>query len=393
MSPGLLALLLAACGDAPPSAQPGPSASAPAAETPTTETPTAAAPELPEPPPLTLLAETELRGVCEPSAAIPAQGGFVLAEDDRAKSVVRFSAGATQGEVLKRRQGKDTVSLSDLEAAAGDEARSWWLTSHSKDKAKRTRLALTELGGTQVQGCLSLAQLRAPGALQAQLARFPEGCPGCALAEGFEARGAKEGGLDIEGLARLDGTLYVGLRGPVTTDGRALVLGLSEAAAEAALAPCGEETPAALEPLLTGAWALDLGEGRGIRGLTELPEGGVLAIAGPVGAGGPFALHRWSPGAPAALAAPLPDREGASPEALFIELTEDRSALILLFDAGARVQSEFADAQAVDEEGQPAACDCEALVEGRCSRAGQPLPPDAARAPMLRYSWTSALSP
>lgn len=376
-------LLLLAC--AAPSA-PAPEPPAPAPTSASTPTP-ASRPPLE----LTELEVRTLRGVCEPSAAIAVPGGFVLAEDDRGKSLVRFEGDAEQGAVFKRKDKAGAVKLDDVEAAAGDAARSWWLTSHSTDKGARTRLALAEDSGASVRGCLSLSALRQPGALAGQLARSPETCAGCAVPQAFEAKGAKEGGLDMEGLALLGDALYLGLRGPVTTDGRALVLRLDAAAAEAALLPCGEEGPADLSGLITGVWGLDLGESRGVRAMVELPGGeGMLLVAGPLGAQWVSpSLYSWAPGGAPRERMALPTGSGGgAPEALFIELSEDPPALGVLYDEGARVIQQYADVTAVDEDGAPTGCDCEALVEGRCRRGGAPIPPTEATATLRRYSWT-----
>jgi hypothetical protein len=83
---------------------------------------------------------------------------------------------------------------------------------------------------------------------------------------------AKDNGLNIEGVAAIDDTLWVGLRAPVTEDGDAyLVSGsISE------LFRAGhDETVSSVK---TVGIKLD---GRGIRDLAPLPDGRILVLAGP----------------------------------------------------------------------------------------------------------------
>ncbi|UFZ02532.1 DUF3616 domain-containing protein [Bradyrhizobium ontarionense] len=83
---------------------------------------------------------------------------------------------------------------------------------------------------------------------------------------------AKENGLNIEGIAAIDDTLWLGLRAPVTEDGDAyLVSGsISE------LFHAGHDQ--SVRSVNTVGIKLD---GRGIRDLAPLPDGRILVLAGP----------------------------------------------------------------------------------------------------------------
>ncbi len=92
----------------------------------------------------------------------------------------------------------------------------------------------------------------------------------------FRAIASKENGVDIEGLAVKDGTLYFGFRGPVLRDGWV--------------------------PILVTTWDdVDAGklryvqlDGRGIRDLAAVDDG-FLLLAGPVGDGdGTYRIYFWN---------------------------------------------------------------------------------------------------
>lgn len=86
----------------------------------------------------------------------------------------------------------------------------------------------------------------------------------------------KENGVDVEGLAVRNGTLYVGFRGPVLPSGKVPVL------------MCTFDDPKQSARLVQ----VDL-KGRGIRDLTRV-ESGFLILAGPGSSGrGSFQLYRW----------------------------------------------------------------------------------------------------
>jgi hypothetical protein len=88
---------------------------------------------------------------------------------------------------------------------------------------------------------------------------------------------SKENGVDIEGIAVKNGTLYLGFRGPVLRDGYVPVMTLTF------------DDPAGTDDLLY----VRLG-GRGIRSLASVSDG-FLIVAGPVGDGpGSYQLYHWN---------------------------------------------------------------------------------------------------
>jgi hypothetical protein len=95
----------------------------------------------------------------------------------------------------------------------------------------------------------------------------------------FQACGnsaGKENGIDVEGLAKKDGWLYVGFRGPVLRGNFTPIV------------RCRFGSPIVLDKILF----VDLG-GRGVRDLARV-GGGLLILAGPVGDGpGTFQLYLW----------------------------------------------------------------------------------------------------
>ncbi|KPH05045.1 DUF3616 domain-containing protein [Rhizobium acidisoli] len=95
----------------------------------------------------------------------------------------------------------------------------------------------------------------------------------------FRELPTKENGIDIEGLAVVDGRVFIGLRGPVI-GGFAVVAELT--------------IDSAFRIQAVRPFFLNL-QGLGVRELTW-DGANILITAGPVGeAQGPFALYRWSP--------------------------------------------------------------------------------------------------
>lgn len=286
-------------------------------------------------------------GLCEPSALAPDGAVLRALDDDRKKQVFSLSPGGGAASKARRRQGGEPYRLNDAEAVAvAGEAR-WWVTSHSRNKRgerdeTRERLVRTDRSGLVVEATHTLAGLRE--ALSTPL------CPDCAVPTGFEALPSKAGGLDIEGLAVSgDGALMVGLRGPLTVDGRALVI---------ALPPEGLD-----DTRVSGAWALDLG-GRGIRSLERIPgEDTYILIAGPTARSGAFSLHRWTPGAPPVALGPIPlPAPGTAPEGLaIVSASPAQVDAFIAYDEGSRVEA----AQAGSAE--PLKCDD--LLDGSPAQA------------------------
>jgi len=128
---------------------------------------------------------------------------------------------------------------------------------------------------------------------------------------------AEENGLDIEGLAERDGTLFLGLRAPVR-DNQATVLAVDSKALFAGTATLQHHR-------------LPLGPKRGVRDLVALDgNAGFLVLAGPSGGDGgaaakslnPYELWHWGgPGSPATrlgALGPAASAEEAKAEAILL---------------------------------------------------------------------------
>lgn len=177
----------------------------------------------------------------------------------------------------------------DLEAVCVSGGQLWLCGSHSRNRRKagigqpvdpkirkrpsRHLLATFDIAAST--GMLS-APRRVPFDGPASLRGTLEGDPH--LKPFLELPG-KENGLDIEGMARLDDALWLGLRGPLVA-GKAVALEL--------------RLSASLRIERYELAFLDLG-GLGIRDLVER-NGRLLVLAGPVSdARGPFEIHGWAP--------------------------------------------------------------------------------------------------
>ena len=91
----------------------------------------------------------------------------------------------------------------------------------------------------------------------------------------------KDNGVTIEGIAVRGNRLFVGFRGPVLDDGRAVVLSVAVDFLFGAAPPDPRRYP------------LPLGEARGVRDLAPFGDG-ILILAGPAAdKSGPYAVFRW----------------------------------------------------------------------------------------------------
>jgi hypothetical protein len=315
----------------------------------------------------TLIAGREwtLSGLCEPSGAVLHNGQVIIGDDDRRTEffATPLSPASDVSAVTPTTHASrgSTLELDDVEAAAiiGDEA--WWTTSHSRDRVARTRIAMATAAGDALTGVTSLDFLRQPGALEGHVRRF---VPDCDVPDDTHALRPKQGGIDAEGLAATQDHLYMGFRGPVSTDGRAIVLALDRASLRArALSDIGKHGPdsggasltqAEQEALVVGAWCLDLSDKRGVRSLDADPRGeGLIGIAGQMGPGGSFDLFEWSPGEPPAVLGGLQNPDDTSPEGLVAWMEESALVLRVLFDEGTRVQRAYG-------------CECAIVSAGDC---------------------------
>lgn len=187
--------------------------------------------------------------------------------------------------------------------------------SRVKDRPSRTLFATIRLdaaGGTL--GEARALPFEGPGSLRDHLVEN-------AFLEPFLALPSKENGLDIEGLAVMDGSAFLGLRGPLI-DSCAVAVELS--------------FDGAFHISESSLHFIDLG-GLGIRDLAR-DGGDLIVIAGPVtGAAGPFRLHRWTPQkTPAVQEAELLFEWPASeekPEGLCLTARGGRSGAVILYDS------------------------------------------------------------
>lgn len=141
----------------------------------------------------------------------------------------------------------------------------------------------------------------------------------------FVGRPAKQGGIDIEGLLAVGGSLLAGFRGPILDGALTPVLRLPQALST---------ITATSTELLT----VDLG-GRGIRDMAARPDGGIVILAGPTGAEErSFQVLGWPQartGAPATLLCDLglSDAKGHKPEGIaYLDTTSAGQRFVLVYD-------------------------------------------------------------
>jgi hypothetical protein len=251
-------------------------------------------------------------GLCETSGAWRGdRGGLWVIDDEEGGTLLSLGA---DGGVQRHALG---VALDDLEGAAADGSGVWLVTSHSIGKKggppKPARQLLVRLDADRTPLWHRPLPLREPGVLDGLLSG------GSGLPSAWLTGRSKHGGLDIEGLAIAQGHLWLGLRGPLTTDGEAVVV---EVEADQGLRP-------------VAAHRLPLGE-RGIRSLAHF-RSGFLLIAGPSGSGSEdFVLVQWLPGTPPVVLRTLDVPEHTAPEALVVL----PDGLWIGLDEGARIKAE-----------------------------------------------------
>ncbi|WP_370240689.1 ExeM/NucH family extracellular endonuclease [Aeromicrobium sp.] len=291
-----------------------------------------------------------LYGASDASAATPLAGGRMAVADDETNTLRvydRTRSGYPVASLDLRAAGltlpdADVTREVDIEAAATYNGVTYWLGSHGQNKDNKVRLNRQVLFTTTADGSTlsvggSYRDLRsdliawdngrgAPLGLAAAANRAPEADP-----SGFNIEGAE---FSADG-----STLYLAFRGPLTTDGKAIVVPVTNPQALVSANPTTGVSATFGTPL---SW--DLG-GRGIRDIRRNATGDYVIIAGPTGdpLDGTFALYRWNgsaSSAPAPLSADLADLvQGGKPEAIVdvpSPLTAS-SALQILTDSGTQV--------------------------------------------------------
>lgn len=200
---------------------------------------------------------------------------------------------------------------SDIEGAARIGDTIYWISSHSRTSAGKSRPWRHRLFATRIDSSVSPPTVHPVGRPYVDLMRDLSSAhelDGLHIRRAAELAPEMPGGLDIEGLAATpDGRLLVGFRNPLR-EGRALVVPIDNPAE--LLAGNGAR------PVVGRAALLDLG-GRGIRSMERMGDW-YWIVAGPVADAGSFALYRWDgvvshPAMPTPLALPT----GFHAEAMF----------------------------------------------------------------------------
>ncbi|PWW59542.1 ExeM/NucH family extracellular endonuclease [Actinokineospora spheciospongiae] len=247
-------------------------------------------------------------GGSDASTAVDLGGGaMVVADDetnvlrvyDREHSRYPASSFDVRAAGLALRDSDVTREI-DIEAAARRGDTIYWVGSQGQNSSAKTRLNRQELFTTTVTGTGTTATLALGGSYQKlrdDLIAW-DNANGAALGLAAAATRAPEGdgsgptGFNLEGAEFApNGDLLLALRGPVTADGKAVVVPLTNPAALVAANPT-TGTAATFGSALR--W--DLG-GRGVREIRKNAANQYLVIAGPsdggTGAAGEFKLYGW----------------------------------------------------------------------------------------------------
>ncbi len=178
-----------------------------------------------------------LATVCEASAIVAWDGGWLVGDNEDSKRLYAYDLDFTpRGPVAL------PTEVDDIEALAVVGGGYWVFGSHSANKDGEPRPQRERI-------------LAPDGTFRALTLAT---CPACTAARG---RAPDAGGFNIEGAAVWNGRVWLGLRAPLSASGEALLLGLDEAGA------------------VSETMALDLG-GLGVRELVAEGEG-LLLVAGP----------------------------------------------------------------------------------------------------------------
>ena len=249
-------------------------------------------------------------GPCDASAAVAIDAAQFVVANDESNLLMTYRFGepkSLRSLDVSRFLDIGKKQEADIEGAATIGARTYWITSHSRNSkdqvlASRYRLFATELRNDDKHPLVTVGKpykrLLHDLTNTPSLARFH-------LASAARRAAEQSGGLNIEGLAATpEGHLLIGLRNPLPDD-HAVVIPLTNPAevVDGARAKLGEP------------FELDLGR-RGVRSI-ELIGASYLIVAGPIADEGAFALYRWSgKRGDAAVLDPV-DLGALRPEALF----------------------------------------------------------------------------
>lgn len=268
--------------------------------------------------------EVVFRGMCDASGAIPIDTRRFAVADDEDNLIRIYDAelGGTPLAISAIEGLEDNGQELDLEGAARVSDYGLWIASHGRGKdgtrlMTRINLFLStapdpdrplKLVGKPYRALLSVL------AAEPRLQRFH-------LKQAAEIAPSQPGGLNIEGLtARPDGGILIGFRSPVPR-GHALIVGLSNPV---------EVARDAAPPVFDVVRQFDLGEGRGIRALSQW-HGRYLMIGGSPTYTTTSQLYTWDGHSKDASLVAL-DLSAYNPEAFFTP--EGRDLFMVLSDDG-----------------------------------------------------------
>lgn len=263
----------------------------------------------------------EFPGTCDASAAVALEDGRVAVANDEDNIIRIYTLAGKEVEEVPL-TGLGLEEEADLEGAARRGTKTYWITSHGRNKdgkprSERRQFLAAELAGA---GRRLDPGITARGLLEAML---EDGTLAPLLKDAALKAPEAPGGLNIEGLAIApDGGVLIGFRNPIPS-GLALVVPLENP----------DETLLGERPRFGSPIMLDL-RGLGIRSLEHVGRD-YLILAGSQADGGSFKLFRWD-GTRVRLLEDLSTLlafSGLTPEAL-VEIRAGR--LLVLSDDGSR---------------------------------------------------------
>jgi len=272
-------------------------------------------------------------GCCDASAGVAVSSNlFIMANDE--DNLLRVYNSERPGSYVQSFAAGSFLRVdprkpeADIEGAARDGDRIYWITSHGRNRSGEARESRHRFFATtfrlNAQGRVELKAIGQPYIrllndllIEPRLSKFK-------LPAASSRAPKDQGGLNIEGLCTTtNGQLLIGFRNPIP-DERALLVPL--------------QNPA---ELLTGRRAkfgdpilLDLG-GLGVRDLAW-SNGRCLIIAGPYDGKGHFHLYDWDGHSPAPRKIPDTHFRGLNPEALLAYPGAPANEFQILSDDGAR---------------------------------------------------------
>lgn len=191
----------------------------------------------------------------EASGATKVGGTIIIAGDEEPKALWLLEGNELKKESVKAKWD-DMESLATVDEKLFFACTSHGLTKKGKRKPEREQLFLMEK--------TEKIAVQKTWSLRNEILKYLEANFGSDLnMETVSTASPDHGGLNIEGLAYVDGKLFVGLRSPVTSKGEAIVLVF---------------TSPLTSPKLTSNMRIDLG-GKGIRSL-ENSNGALLILSG-----------------------------------------------------------------------------------------------------------------